>query len=58
MRFSSFAVMRWKMVRLEGTLTSFNAKMARWKKIIIQFLEEEVDESTPQQGPAQNQWSS
>ena len=50
--------MRWKMVRLEGTLTSFNAKMARWKKIIIQFLEEEVDESTPQQGPAQNQWSS
>ena len=46
--------MRWKMVRLEGTLTSFNAKIARWKKIIIQFLEEEVDESTPQQGPVQN----
>ena len=46
------------MVRLEGALTSFNTKMAHWKKIIIQFLEEKVDESTLQQGPAQNQWSS
>ena len=41
--------MRWKVVRVEGALSSLNAKVAHWKKIIVQFLEEEL-ESTPQQG--------
>lgn len=42
--------MRWKVVRLEGAWVSLSAKMAHWKKLIIQFLEEEPDESAPQKG--------
>lgn len=48
--FRSFALKRWKIVKLEAAWSSLNAKMAHWKKIIIELLEEEVDDSTPQQG--------
>ena len=35
--------MRWKLVRLETAWSSLTHKVDRWKKLIVQFLEEEVD---------------
>jgi hypothetical protein len=40
--------MRWKVVRVEGAWTSLTDKAARWKKLTIQYLEEELDEPSTQ----------